>query len=89
MPGDPRKSNLERHVLRFEVTAETLAYVREALAKVRRDMGEPMDDDAVLLTVARQILGGPTDEGRANYQVALLRSVGQRNTLLKMCAGVS
>jgi hypothetical protein len=71
LPRDARKSNLERHVLRFEVTAETLAYVRDALAKVRRDVGKPMDDDAALLTVARQILGGPTDEGRASYQVAL------------------
>jgi hypothetical protein len=71
LPRDPRQSNLERHVLRFEVTPETLAYVREALAKVRRDAGEPMDDDAALLIVARQILGGPNDEGRANYQVAM------------------
>jgi hypothetical protein len=71
LPQDPRDSNLKRHVLRFEVRAETQAYVREALAKVRRDTGEPLDDDAALLAVARQILGGPTDEGRANYQVAL------------------
>jgi hypothetical protein len=71
LPQDPRDSNLERRVLRFEVSAETLAYVREALAKVRRDTGAPLDDDAALLAVARHVLGGPTDEGRANYQVAL------------------
>jgi hypothetical protein len=72
LPRDPCKSNLERHVLRFEVRAETLAYVREALGKVRRDAGGSLDDDAALLAVARQILGGPVDQGRASYQVALL-----------------
>jgi hypothetical protein len=71
LPQDPRDANLERHVLRFEVSAETLAYMREALAKVRRDTGAPLDDDAALLAVARHILGGPADEGRANYQIAL------------------
>ena len=28
-----------------------------------------LDDDAALLLLARQVLGGPTDEGRASYQV--------------------
>jgi 5-methylcytosine-specific restriction endonuclease McrA len=70
LPDGPKNSSLERHVLRFEVTGETLAYVREATAKVRREAGTPMDDDAMLLTMARQVLGGPIDQGRANYQVA-------------------
>jgi hypothetical protein len=71
LPRDPTNAGLERHILRFEVSAETLALVREAMAKVRRDAGGAMDDDAALLTVARQVLGGPTDEGRASYQVAV------------------
>lgn len=30
-----------------------------------------MDDDALLLLVARRVLGGPTEDGRASYQVSL------------------
>jgi hypothetical protein len=42
------------------------------LAQVRRDAGGSLDDDAVLLAMARRILGGPAEAGRASYQVALL-----------------
>src|SRR5205814_10620580 len=59
---------------RFEVAPETLATFREAMAKIRRDAGAPLDDDAALLLIARHILtlGGPSDTGRANYQVAMI-----------------
>lgn len=52
------------------MSADTLATFREAVAKLRRDAG-PLDDDALLLLIARQILGGPADAGRASYQIAL------------------
>ena len=55
----------------MEVSAETFATFREAMAKLRREAGESLEDDAALLLLARQALGGPSDEGRANYQVAL------------------
>jgi hypothetical protein len=71
MPNDRADPSLRRHVLRFEVSAETYAAFREAMAKLRRESGSSLDDDASLLLVARQILGGPTDEGRAPYQIAL------------------
>ena len=58
-------------VLRFEVSGVVLASVREALAKIRRDAGEPLDDDAALLLMARAVLGGSSDPGRSSYQVAL------------------
>jgi hypothetical protein len=58
-------------VLRFELSAETFATFREAMAKLRRDTGSRLDDDAALLLLARQTLGGPTEPGRANYQIAL------------------
>jgi hypothetical protein len=41
------------------------------MAKVRRDAGAPLDADTALLVVARQVLGGPSDAGRASYQIAL------------------
>ncbi len=70
-PGDPREPSLKRHVLRFDVSAETYATFREAMAKLRREAGSPLDEDSALLLLARKILGGPSDEGRANYQLAL------------------
>jgi hypothetical protein len=71
LPGDAKDWRAERHVLRFEVSAEVLASFREAQAKLRRDAGGPLDDDAALLLMARHVLGGPTDDGRASYQIAL------------------
>jgi hypothetical protein len=58
-------------VLRFEVSGETLASFREAMAQLRREAGVHLNDDAVLLLLARRVLGGPTDDGRASYQVAV------------------
>jgi hypothetical protein len=69
-PGDGAHQAV-RHVLRFEVCAETLAAVREAIAKLRRDSGSTLDDDAALLLMARHVLGGPADNGRASYQMLL------------------
>lgn len=70
-PGDPPREDLRRYVLRIEVTAETLATYREAVAKLRRDAGQAMDEDAAILTMARAVLSGPADPGRSSYQVAL------------------
>ena len=64
-PDDGYDPLLRRHVLRFEVSPETYATFREVMAKLRREAGSSLDDDASLLLLARQILGGPTDEGRA------------------------
>jgi RuvA, C-terminal domain len=60
-----------RHVLRFDVTAETFALVREALAELRRRSDTALNDDAALLEMARHVLVGPGDEGRSSYQIAL------------------
>ena len=71
LPDEPREAGLERHVLRFEVSGHTMASFREAVAKLRRGAGEHLDDDATLLVLARHVLGGPTDDGRASYQIAI------------------
>ena len=71
LPSAPKTASAERHVLRFEVSGELLATFREALAKLRREAAGSLDDDAALLLMARQVLGGPVDEGRASYQVAM------------------
>jgi hypothetical protein len=73
LPGDlpdaPQTVTALRHVLRFEVSGEVLATFREALAQLRRDADGPLDDDAALLLMARHVLEGPRDEGRASYQL--------------------
>jgi hypothetical protein len=71
LPSDAPEASAKRHVLRFEVSGETLATFREAMAKIRRDAGEALDDDAATLLLARSVLEGPRDEGRSSYQVAL------------------
>ena len=72
-PHDRADRSLVRHRLSFEVRAETMALFRDLAAKVRMDLGGAADDDALLYEIARRALGGPTDEGRASYQVAVTR----------------
>jgi hypothetical protein len=70
-PGDPAQPRAERHVLRFEVNGETLALMREAQAQLTRDAGGHLNDDELMALMARLVLGGPPDTGRAGYQVAV------------------
>jgi hypothetical protein len=74
-PGDTPTSrpdpSARRHVLRFEVTAETFALFREALSELRRRTGSSLDDDTALSEMARHVLSGPTDERRSSYQIGL------------------
>jgi hypothetical protein len=71
LPDDPVEPGAERHVLRFEVSGEVLATFRAAMTKIRAEAGGPLDDDAALLLLARQVLAGPSDDGRASYQLEL------------------
>jgi HNH endonuclease len=74
-PGDepqaPRSEQPRSRVLRFEVAPETVALFREAMQQLRRAAGGSLDDDSALLSMARQVLGGPGDDGRSSYQVSL------------------
>src|SRR6187402_2286018 len=82
-PSDAARRELERHVLRFEVSGETLAAFREVMAWLREQSGQALDDDAALLMLARAILCGagartatdaPASEtalGRPRYQITL------------------
>ncbi|MBI4730340.1 MAG: hypothetical protein HY775_12725 [Acidobacteria bacterium] len=76
-PGDGPQDRAEpsrvKHRLRFEVRAETMALFRDLEAAVRADLGGRVDDDTLLFEVARRALGGPGDEGRSSYQIALSR----------------
>jgi len=70
-PGDEPEASERRHTLRFEVSAETFATFREAIKALRQKSDGPLDDDSALLLLAREVLGGPGDEGKSSYQVAL------------------
>src|SRR5690606_37874677 len=70
-PDAPPSGAPRRHILRFEVDADTFATFREALQSLQRAGGGRLDHDALLLAMARQILGGPTDAGRGSYQISL------------------
>jgi hypothetical protein len=70
-PNDAPDARFQRHVIRLEVSGESFALFREAMAKLRQEAAEPLDDDGAVLLLARRVLGGPSDEGRASYQVSL------------------
>jgi hypothetical protein len=70
-PGDGPDAGQERHVLRFDVSAETFATFREAMRALRQRSNESLDDDSALLLMAREVLGGPGDEGKSSYQIAV------------------
>lgn len=72
LPSDRPDARLVRHALHFEVSAETLALFREALAKLRRAAGGCIDDESALLLMARSALDGATGGsrgGRSSYQI--------------------
>ena len=54
-PGDPVRPEARRHVLHFDVSAETFATFREAVAHLRRKSEQPLDDDSLLLLMARDL----------------------------------
>jgi hypothetical protein len=72
-PSDRADHSLVKHRLVFEVRADTMALFRDLQNSVRTDLGGEVDDDTLLYEVARRALGGPTDEGRASYQIAVTR----------------
>jgi len=67
--GPKRPIAERRHVLRFDVAPETFALFREAMIALRRRTELMLDDDSALLLMARHVLGGPNDTGRASYQI--------------------
>jgi 5-methylcytosine-specific restriction endonuclease McrA len=76
-PTSPPRPELEKHVLRFEVSAETLAAFRDAMRRINENSGEKLDDDSALLLMARAALSASSGDGdsdslgRANYQVTV------------------
>jgi hypothetical protein len=70
-PDDPADSKAVPRVLRFEVSADTFAAMREARRRLELEVGHVLDDDTALRLLAHRAFGGPGDESRAPYQIAL------------------
>ena len=61
-PDTPATELPRPRVLRFEVEPDTFATFREAVQHLQRSAGGCLDDDALLLALARHVLGGHRDE---------------------------
>jgi 5-methylcytosine-specific restriction endonuclease McrA len=70
-PGDPPDPAARRHVLRLEITGETLAAFRDARRCLEDASGHALEDDELVRLLAHHALGGPADPGRASYQIAM------------------
>jgi hypothetical protein len=83
-PSDAPDPDLEPRTLRLEdILPTTIALLREARAKAQKNRGERLSDDALVSMLCGAFLeGNPTAEssGRAKYQIAVVDSVGHRNT---------
>jgi hypothetical protein len=73
LPDTPPQPGARRHVVRFEVSGETLALLREARIALADATGEQLDHDAVLATLCRAVLDGGADAepARARHQIAV------------------
>jgi hypothetical protein len=71
LPTSTPKPELKRHVLRFEVSGETLATFREALERLRQRDEERLDEEAALLLMARESLAGSRNADAPGYQISL------------------
>ncbi len=87
-PRDAGDASRIPHRLSFAVRAETLALFRDLQTRVRIDLGGDVDDDTLLFEIARRALGGPEDDGRASYQVAVSQCEGCGQTSID-AGGVS
>jgi hypothetical protein len=73
LPGGPADPKLLRHVVRFEVSGETLALLRDARMALADTTGEQIDDNLLLATLCRAVLEGgeAAEPTRARAQIAL------------------
>ncbi len=73
LPGDPVDPAWATRVVRLSLRPEALALYREAVARLRREVDPRLSEEEALVEMARRVLGGPGDSGRAPYQVAVTR----------------
>ncbi|HEX7839809.1 MAG TPA: HNH endonuclease signature motif containing protein [Kofleriaceae bacterium] len=73
-PDDPPDPEARTHVVRFELSAQTFALLRQARAAANDEHGTNLPDDAFVATLCNAVLdGAPQAEptGRAKFQIAV------------------
>jgi RuvA, C-terminal domain/HNH endonuclease len=72
-PDAPPTAEARRHVVRFEVSGETLALLRDARIALADATGEHLDHDGLLAALCRAVLSGRDEDApvRARHQIAL------------------
>ncbi|HEU4728948.1 MAG TPA: HNH endonuclease signature motif containing protein [Kofleriaceae bacterium] len=73
-PDDPPDPQARTHVVRFELSAETFALLRQARSLLDDEHGQNLADDAFVATLCHGVLdGAPATEptGRARFQIAM------------------
>ena len=73
LPDEPADPSVRPHVVRFELSPETYARLRQARAALDDEHARALSDDelvAALCDAALDALAGRDDTGRARYQIA-------------------
>jgi hypothetical protein len=70
-PSDPARPEARMFRISMRVSASTYALWEEARRVLTAEGEGALDDDELLASVARAVLGGPRDAGRSNYQIAI------------------
>jgi hypothetical protein len=73
-PDDPADPEARTHVVRFELSAETFALLRQTRTVLDSEHGSHLSDDQLVATLCGTVLdGAPTTEptGRARFQIAV------------------
>jgi len=73
-PDDPPNPEARTHVVRFELSAETFARMRQARMVLDDEHGTNLPDDAFVAALCSAVLDGPPQpepSGRAKFQIAV------------------
>jgi hypothetical protein len=78
LPTDPRAPDAERRTVVLDVGPSTFALWQEMRRVVTTELGGHVDDDALLATLARHVLGGggltdhgARDHGKSSYRISI------------------
>jgi hypothetical protein len=73
-PSDPPSPEARRHVVRFELSAETFATLRQARTVINDEHGTNLSDDDFVAALCHSVLDGASSgepTGRAKFQIAV------------------
>jgi HNH endonuclease len=73
-PDDPPDPSARTHVVRFELSAETFALLRQARTVLDDEHGTNLPEDAFIAAMCNAVLGGASQAeptGRAKFQIAM------------------